>query len=321
MKHPTKARASAGATVGNVICGFDILGLALDNSDNSLGDIVEVTRRPSPGITIKCIHSSDSGIPTDPENNVAGVAARAVLERANATTAGLEIEIWKGLPLSGGMGGSSASSVAAAIATNSLLDSNLSRQELMLCALQGENLATGSMHPDNVAPALYGGIVLIRPEDSTNPLPLPVPKGMSLALIHPKLKLDTKSMRDILPTHITLDQATAQSADASSFVLSLFEENWDLLKKVLVDRIAEPTRKQFIPGLDRVRSAALKSGALGAGISGAGPSIFALCKDQADANLAGQNMKRIFQEIDVGADLYVRPIAQTGAGAQLLEVS
>jgi len=161
MRHPTKARASAGATIGNVICGFDILGLALDNSDNSLGDIVEVTRRQDPGITIKCVHSNDSGIPTDPKKNVAGVAAMAVLEQANATTTGLEIEIWKGLPLSGGMGGSSASSVAAALATDSILDSNLSRQELMLCALQGEKLVTGSMHPDNVAPALLW-------RDSTN---------------------------------------------------------------------------------------------------------------------------------------------------------
>ncbi len=321
MRHPTKARASAGATIGNVICGFDILGLALDNSDNSLGDIVEVTRRQDPGITIKCVHSNDSGIPTDPKKNVAGVAAMAVLEQANATTTGLEIEIWKGLPLSGGMGGSSASSVAAALATDSLLNSNLSRQELMLCALQGEKLVTGSMHPDNVAPALYGGIVLIRPEDSTNPLPLPVPKGMSLALIHPRLELDTKTMRDVLPTNITLDQATAQCADVSSFVLGLCEENWDLLTKVLVDRIAEPARKKFIPGLDRVRSAALESGALGAGISGAGPSIFALCKDKTDASHAGERMKRAFQEIDIIADLYVRPIAQAGAGAELLEIS
>ena len=321
MSHPSKARASAGATVGNVICGFDILGLALDNSDNNLGDIVEVTRRPDPGITIKCVHSSDSGIPTNPDNNVAGVAAMAVLDRANAITTGLEIEIWKGLPLSGGMGGSSASSVAAAIATDSLLKSNLSRQDLMFCALQGEKLVTGSMHPDNVAPALYGGIVLIRPEDSTNPLPLPVPKGFSLALIHPRIELDTRSMRNALPTNITLDQATAQCADASSFVLSLFEENWDLLKKVLVDRIAEPTRKPFIPGLDKVRSAALESGALGAGISGSGPSIFALCKDETDASRVGQSMERVFQEIDIAADLYVRPIAQTGAGAQLLEIS
>ena len=302
MRHPTKARASAGATVGNVICGFDILGLALENTNNDLGDIVEVTRRPNPGIRIKSVHSKDSGIPTDPLKNVAGVAAMEVLQRSDEPETGLEIEIWKGLPLSGGMGGSSASSVASAIATDSLLNTKLSKQELIVCALEGEKLVTGSMHPDNVAPAICGGIVLIRPEESANPIPLPVPKGMSLALIHPKLELDTKSMRDVLPTKTSLDQVTAQCADASAFVLSLFEENWELLQKVLVDRIAEPTRKQFIPGLDAVRAAALESGALGAGISGSGPSIFALCQDETKAERAGQAMDKVFQKMDIITD-------------------
>ncbi len=321
MMRPRKTRASAGATIGNVICGFDILGLALDNSNHDLGDIVEVTSRPDPGIIIKSIHSSDSGIPTDPLKNVAGVAAKAVLEKSHEPKIGLEIEIWKGLPISGGMGGSSASSVAAVTATDALLNTNLSKRELVACALEGEKLVTGSMHPDNVVPAIHGGIVLIRPEDPTNPLHLPVPKGMSLALIHPKLELDTMSMREILPANISLDQVTAQCADTSSFVLGLFEENWDLLKKVLVDRIAEPTRKRFIPGLDKVRSAAIVSGALGAGISGSGPSIFALCKNTTIADRAGQAMKQVFNEMDIKADLYVRPIAQTGTGAQLLDLN
>ena len=321
MKHPTKARAFAGATVGNVICGFDILGLALDNSDHHLGDTVEVSSRPDTGVIIKSIHSIDSGIPTDPSKNVAGVAAMAVLERSEEPETGLEIEIWKGLPLSGGMGGSSASSVAAAIATDSLLNTKLSKQELMVCALEGEKLVTGSMHPDNVAPAIHGGIVLMRPEEPTNPIPLPVPRGMSLALIHPKLELNTKSMRAVLPDSIPLAEVTAQCADASSFVLGLFEENWDLLKKVLVDRIAEPSRKQFVPGLDEVRSAAVSAGALGAGISGSGPSIFALCQDETKAVRAGQAMKQVFHEMDIVADLFVRPIAQTGTGAQLLDLN
>ncbi|SVB48271.1 uncharacterized protein METZ01_LOCUS201125, partial [marine metagenome] len=124
----------------------------------------------------------------------------------------------------------------------------------------------------------------------------------------------------VLPTKTSLDQVTAQCADASAFVLSLFEENWELLQKVLVDRIAEPTRKQFIPGLDEVRAAALESGALGAGISGSGPSIFALCQDETKAERAGQAMDKVFQKMDIITDLYVRPIAQAGAGAELLHL-
>lgn len=310
MSQANTARAFAPATVGNVICGFDVFGLALE----APGDEVEARRRPQPGVAITSIHGDGGRLPTDAGRNVVGVAARAVLEEAGLEDVGVELEVWKGLPLSGGMGGSAASAVAAAVATDALLGTGLSKPALLRCALEGERKAAGAAHPDNAAPALHGGIVLVRPGAPDEAVALPVPAGLTVALVHPKLELETGAMRQALSADIPLDTAVAQWADCAAFVVALYEEDWDLFARALVDRAAEPTRSPHVPGFSAVRKAALDAGALGAGLSGSGPSMFALCRSKADAEAAAEGMVEAFGAAGLeGSDRHVTPVGVEGA--------
>ncbi|MEE8146094.1 MAG: hypothetical protein V3T24_00700, partial [Longimicrobiales bacterium] len=184
MSKTTTARAFAPATVGNIICGFDIFGLALGKP----GDEVEARLRSEPGVVISAVHGDGGRLPTEAARNVAGVATIAVLAESGMEDVGIEIELWKGLPISGGMGGSAASAVAAVVAADSLLQTNLSPEALLRCASEGERGPKGDTHPDNIAPALHGGIVMVRPDEPGIVIPLPVPAGLSVALVHPDLE-------------------------------------------------------------------------------------------------------------------------------------
>ncbi|MCH7855666.1 MAG: homoserine kinase [Gemmatimonadetes bacterium] len=310
MANTETARAFAPATVGNIICGFDIFGLALGEP----GDEVEARLRNEPGVVISAVHGDGGRLPTEAARNVAGVATTAVLTECGMEDVGVEIEVWKGLPISGGMGGSAASAVAAVVAADALLQTGLSPEALLRCASEGERGPKGDTHPDNIAPALHGGIVMVRPEEPGIVIPLPVPTGLSVALIHPDLELETSEMRGILPDVLPLKEAVRQWADCSAFVVGLYEEDWDLIKRALVDRVAEPHRSRFIPGFDAVRSAGLEAGALGAGLSGSGPSMFALCRTMAEAQSAATAMADAFAQVGVeGADTHVSEVGDTGA--------
>ncbi|MCH8810592.1 MAG: homoserine kinase [Gemmatimonadetes bacterium] len=310
MANTETARAFAPATVGNIICGFDIFGLALGEP----GDEVEARLRNEPGVVISAVHGDGGRLPTEAARNVAGVATTAVLTECGMEDVGVEIEVWKGLPISGGMGGSAASAVAAVVAADALLQTGLSPEALLRCASEGERGPKGDTHPDNIAPALHGGIVMVRPEEPGIVIPLPVPTGLSVALIHPDLELETSEMRGILPDVLPLKEAVRQWADCSAFVVGLYEEDWDLIKRALVDRVAEPHRSRFIPGFDAVRSAGLEAGALGAGLSGSGPSMFALCRTMAEAQSAATAMADAFAQVGVeGADTHVSELGDTGA--------
>ena len=304
------ARAFAPATIGNVICGFDIFGLALAEP----GDEVEARLRDEPGVVISAVHGDGGRLPTEAGRNVASLAAQAVLRECGLENVGLEIEVWKGLPISGGMGGSAASAVAAVVATDAVLQSELSTQMLLHCASRGERGPKGDTHADNIAPALHGGIVMIRPEEPGIAIPLPVPHGLSVALVHPDLELETDRMRGILPGVLPLAEAVKQWADCSALVVGLYEEDWDLIRRALVDRIAEPHRSAFVPGFDAVRSAGLDAGALGVGLSGSGPSMFALCRTLDDANTVAGAMADAFDGAGLdGADIHVSEVGNTGA--------
>jgi homoserine kinase len=310
MSSAVTARAFAPATVGNIICGFDVFGLALGEP----GDEVEARRRSEPGVVISAVHGDGGRLPTEAARNVAGVATSAVLAETGMEDVGIEIEVWKGLPLSGGMGGSAASAVAAVVAADALLQTNLPAEALLRCASEGERGPKGDTHPDNIAPALHGGIVMVRPDEPGIAIPLPVPAGLSVALVHPDLELDTNDMRGILPDTLPLGQAVRQWADCSALVVGLYEEDWDLIAHSLVDRVAEPHRSRFIPGFDAVRSAGLEAGALGAGLSGSGPSMFALCRTMADAQSVATAMADAFGCVGLeGADTHVSEVAGTGA--------
>ena len=310
MPNTATARAFAPATVGNVICGFDIFGLALGEP----GDEVEAKLRDEPGVVISAVHGDGGRLPAEAARNVAGVATIAVLAECGMEDVGIEIEVWKGLPISGGMGGSAASAVAAVVAADALLQTEMSPEALLRCASEGERGPKGDTHPDNIAPALHGGIVMVRPDEPGIAIPLPVPAGLSVALVHPDLELETSEMRGALPDVLPLSEAVRQWADCSALVVGLYEEDWDLIAHSLVDRVAEPHRSRFIPGFDAVRSAGLEAGALGAGLSGSGPSMFALCRTIAEAQSAAMAMADAFTEVGLeGADTHVSEVGNTGA--------
>jgi homoserine kinase len=313
MTDATRARAYAPASVGNILCGFDVFGLALERP----GDVVEARRCSEPGVAIVAIHGDGGRLPTDSERNVAGVAARAVIEAADLQSVGIQLEIWKGLPLSGGMGGSAASSVAAVVATNALLDVGLSMEEQLLCALEGERRAAGTTHSDNIAPSLHGGIVMVRPEQPGVAILLPVPPGLAVTLVHPPLELGTGDMRSAIPAHVPLERAVSQWANCAALVVGLYEQDWDLVGKALVDEVAAPYRTPHVPGFDDVRTAALEAGAVGAGLSGSGPSMFALCRNISEAAAAADAMTGAFDAVGLqGADRFVSLV---GSGARVVE--
>lgn len=304
-----QVRAFAPATVGNLACGFDVFGLALQHP----GDVVVARERPEPGVSVEAVTGSGGRIPTDPERNTAAVAARALLERVGAHT-GVALQVHKGLPLAGGLGGSAASAVAAAVAVDALLDARVSLDVLLECAAEGERAGAGSPHLDNVAAALYGGIVLVRPGAQPAVVQLPVPEGLACAVVHPHLEVETREARRILGDSVRLHDAVTQWGNTAALVAGLFREDWEVMGSALVDVVAEPKRAVLVPGFAAVKGAALAAGALGCSLSGAGPSVFALCRAVDVAERAAEAMRGAFaQAAQLEAEAYVSLVARAGA--------
>lgn len=309
MKADREVAAFAPATVGNVICGFDTFGLAMEHP----GDRVTVRFSDLPGVRIVGIEGDGGRLPTEPDRNSASVAVQALLQ-ATGRREGIEIHLVKGLPLSGGMGGSAASSVAAAVAADALLEAGSSPETLLECALAGEGMASGGAHLDNVAPALLGGLLLVRPSRVRPVVRLPIPHGLSVALLHPAVEMSTKEGRVALGNSVPLSDAVIQWGNTSALVHGLHTGDWELVADALEDRVAEPHRAQHIPGFQAVRRAALKAGAVGCGISGAGPSIMALCRNSDSAEQVGGAMAEAFAGAsDVGSELFLSPVSARGA--------
>ncbi len=309
MSGATRVRAFAPATVGNVICGFDVFGLALE----APGDEVVAWPADQPGVEIRTITGDDGRLPTEPGRNAASVAAQAVLDQVRCAH-GLTLEIHKGLPLASGMGGSAASSVAGAVAAAAAVGVELDRPTLLACALQGERAAVGSAHADNAAPCLYGGLTLTLPGQPVEVVELPLPAGLAVALVPPPLELETAAGRRALGTSVSLDAGVAQWAATAALVAGLYREDLSLISRALVDHVAEPVRKAGVPGFDDVRAAALAVGALGAGLSGSGPSVFALCPSVEVAQRAGGVMAAALEEAGVrGSDVFAGPVGRSGA--------
>lgn len=307
---PDSIRVFAPATVGNLACGFDVLGMALERP----GDQVVARVGSEPGVTLARVTGEEGRLPTAAHRNTAGVAARAVLETAGLDHVSVELEVHKGLPLAGGMGGSAASAVAGAVAADALLHTGLSRESLLACALEGERSAAGEAHPDNAAPCLYGGIVLCLASEPLAVVELPVPEGAAVALLHPRLEVETAAARKDLGESVSLKAAVAQWGNTAGLVAALFREDWELLARTLVDRVAEPLRARRVPGFQRVKDAALETGAAGVSLSGAGPSIFALCRSRERAREVGAAMAKAYRrETGDEADLHVTPVGRAGA--------
>jgi len=303
--------AFAPATVSNVACGFDVLGFALD----APGD--EVTARFSGAsatqVTIDDIVGDDGRLPRAAERNTAGVAARALLNRLGERR-GVALTIRKGLPLSSGLGGSAASAVAATVAVNTLLGADTPLDVLMACAFEGERVGAGSAHGDNIAPALYGGFVLVRVADPADVIRLPVPAGLTAVVVPPDLEIETARARELLGQTVPLDDAIRQWANLGTLVDALHRADFDQLARSLEDTIAEPRRASLVPGLAEIKRAAIHAGALGCSLSGSGPSLFALCRDaSAAARVASAMTAAVQHHIGGTPQTYVSPIASRGA--------
>jgi homoserine kinase len=303
--------AFAPATVANLACGFDVLGLALERP----GDTVTVELTGEPGLVHIDITGDGGRLPREPEKNTATVAARRLLERApNGASLGIRLELHKGLPLASGMGSSAASAVAAALAVRDLLRLPIGRAEILAAALEGERVVAGAGHADNAAACLYGGIVLVRSTDPLDVIRLPLPSGLSVAVLRPHLEMSTKESRVLLGDEVRLRDAVRQWANVGGLVSGLYSGDLDLVSRSLVDSVAEPVRFRHVPGFSEVKRAAIAAGALGSSLAGSGPSIFALCRDLEIAHAVSRKMAEAFADAArLGWDLHVSIVSPRGA--------
>ena len=300
--------AYAPATVANVCCAFDVLGFAVDKP----GDIVTVSKTDSPkNISIKSITGDNGKLPLDPKKNTASVAVQEFLNFLKIDT-GISITIDKKMPLGSGLGSSAASSVAALFAINELFNKPLSREELLPFAIKAESIACGAAHADNVAPALFGGFILIRNNSPLDITQIPSPENLYSSIVHPKIEVNTRDARKILKQEIPLTKATKQWANIAGLIAGLYRSDYDLISRSLEDHIFEEHRKILIPGFDKIKKKALQSGALGCGISGSGPSVFALSTSEKEANKIAKNMSLAFTEEGVESNSFVSKINNTG---------
>jgi homoserine kinase len=263
------ATAFAPASVANVATGFDILGFAVD----ALGDRITVRRSPQPGVRITGASGVVTDVPHEPARNTAGRALLA-LNVAVKPAFGFDMHIEKGIPLGSGLGGSAASAVGAVVAANALLDAPLPKIELLKFAMQGEAVASGSIHADNISPSLFGGLVLTVGVDDPRVKQIPVPPGIRAVIVHPHMFLSTRKARAILKGEVGMSDFVWQTANLAGFIAGCFTNDLELIREGLNDVVIEPQRRKLIPGATAVRDAAMAAGAIGCSISGAGPSLF-----------------------------------------------
>lgn len=300
------ASASAPASIGNVGVGFDILGQAFD----AARDRVTAIREEEPGVRLGTVTGLAASLPDNPRTNTALAAAEAVLAAAGQPF-GVRLSIEKGVPLAAGMGGSAASAVAGAAATNALLDEPFPLESLLLFALEGERVASDPPHWDNVMASLYGGLILAAREEPPLLHRLPVPKGVVAILIHPAVKIETRMARSILALDVPLKLAVEHSRRVASFVAGCCAGDMELIRAGLQDLLVEPQREHLLPQLPAVRQAALEAGALGCSFSGSGPSVFAWALE-ADANAVEDAMSWAFVDSDIPVRAYRAPVASAG---------
>ncbi|MEJ2163766.1 MAG: homoserine kinase [Robiginitalea sp.] len=293
------------ATIANLSCGFDVLGLALE----STGDRMTLRLTEKAGVRINRITGGD--LPLDPEKNVAGVAAMALLE-ASDFKGGVEMEIEKRILPGSGIGSSAASAAGAVWGINRLLEEPFSLPELVGFAVKGEALASGTPHADNVAPALYGGITLIRGYDPVDIARVHSPALLHAVVLHPQIEIKTSDSRSILKRSITLEQGIRQWGNVGGLITGLFTEDYGLISRSLKDGVIEPVRSLLIPGFDHMRQVAKDAGALGFGISGSGPSVFALTKGADAARRTESALSRYYESVGIPFKTFTSAVNQDG---------
>ncbi len=296
------------ASVSNLGCGFDVLGMAIEiPSDEIVGRWSE-----TPGVRIVEITGQKKGIPLDADLNIAGVTAKALLKYLGEDGRGLELKIHKHIPGGSGLGSSASSATAAAVLVNELLNSPLEKKELIPFALEGEMVASGSRHGDNVVPCMIGGLILIRDIASLDYSRIYTPKGLYMAILLPAISIPTKSARELLQSTVPLESLVKQTANLGSFVVGMHLGDLDLIRRSMEDHVIESQRKHLIPHFDKVKETALNLGALGCSISGAGPAIFALCQEKLQASEIASAMEKIYDDQKMHSRSFVGGIHHQG---------
>jgi homoserine kinase len=293
------------ATIANLSCGFDVLGLCLETA----GDEMIIRKSDVKGIRITKIVGAD--LPLETEKNVAGVSALAMLE-AVETEFGFEIEIYKNIKAGSGIGSSAASSAGAVFGINELLGRPFTRRELVLFAMQGEKLASGNAHADNVAPALLGGFTLVRSSNPLDIIKIESPSELYATVVHPQIELKTSDARSVLKQTVSLKSAITQWGNVGGLIAGLYTKDYDLIGRSLHDEIVEPLRSVLIPGFDLIKKTAYENGALGSGISGSGPSIFALSKGKETADKIANAMSVVYDEMNLPYEIHVSKVNDEG---------
>ncbi len=292
-------------TIANLSCGFDVMGTCLD----TIGDEMIIRKSNRRGIRITKIDGAD--LPLEAERNVAGVAGLALLEKLEIDF-GFEIEIYKKIKAGSGIGSSSASAAGAVFGINALAGNPFTRKELVQFAMQGEVLASGSAHADNVAPALLGGFTLVRAYNPLDIVRIESPADLFATVIHPQIELKTSEMRAVLQPMVSLKSAIAQWGNVGGLVAGLYTSDYALIGRSLHDEIVEPLRGKFIPHFEDLKKSALENGALGCGISGSGPSVFALSQGIETAQKVAAAMRNIFEYTDIAFEIHVSRINSEG---------
>ena len=300
-------RVFAPATVGNVGCGFDIMGLAVDNP----GDEVVLTENNSEKLVIKKITGDDGRLSYNINKNTVSVSIHAFLKHYGIKQ-GFDIVLNKKMPLGSGLGSSAASAVAGVYAANMLLGNAFKKSELIPFAMEGERVACGSAHADNVAPCMLGGIVLIRSNQPLDLISLPSPEQLFITIVHPHVEVLTKDARAVLKKKVPLKDGVQQWANTAAFVAGLYQENFELIGRAVTDVIAEPYRADLIPQFYKVKEAALENGAIASSISGSGPSIFALSKGSRSCRDIAKAMSKKFSAAKINSDVFISAINNTG---------
>jgi homoserine kinase len=297
-------KVKSPATLSNLCCGFDILGMALEIPF----DIIELKMRDEPGISI--MHLDEYNLPTDPEKNIAGVALQAMIDQLGYKQ-GFDIIIEKKIKPGSGIGSSAASAAGIVVAANHLFKSIFTKNELVSFAMEGEVLASGSRHADNLAPCIYGGLVLIRDTPSMDIVELNTPP-LYITIVHPQIEIKTSYAREILPKEIPLKSAVVQWANVAGLVTGFLHGDYQLIGRSLQDIIVEPVRSKLIPGFDLVKKNCLEAGVLGGGISGSGPSLFMISENETIAKAAESEMKAVYTNLGIDFKTYVSTVSKNG---------
>ena len=298
-------RVFSPASIANLSCGYDILGVCLDK----IGDEITVRKTTKRGISIKKITGYE--LSNDISLNVAGLAASALLKNVKVNC-GFEIDIHKGIKPGSGIGSSAASSAGTVYAINKLIGEPLNNNQLIYFASKGEIASSGTIHADNVSAVLMGGFTFVRNLSEKDFIKLDYPNDLVFSIIHPKIEIKTKDSRSIIKNQVTLNDMIQQSANLGALVHALNKKDYELIERSLDDRIIEPVRSILIPKFSDIKSSSIEAGALGCGISGSGPSVFSLCRGMDQAKIVSKVMKKVYDKIKLDYEIHLSKVNDKG---------